>query len=371
VPDNPGAWITRVARNKAIDRLRRARTLDEKLALLERLEVRAVDTDPQAEVGSPQRDPIPDDRLRLIFTCCHPALAAESRMALTLRTLGGLTTAEVARAFLVSESAMAQRLVRAKRKIRDAGIAYEVPGAERLPERLASVLATLYLVFNEGYAASTADSLIRRELCAEAIRLARVLVAMMPEQPEPVGLLALMLLQDSRRAARVDANGEMVLLDDQDRSLWDRNEIAEGLGLIRGALGPPRPPGARPPGPYVLQAMIAAEHARAPSAEATDWARIRHLYDWLSIVQPSPVVELNRAVAVAMAGATESGLEAIDRIDGLDGYQHLHSARASLLSRLGRRAEAVAAYRRAVDLATNPVERSFLERRLAELSSDP
>ena len=299
--------------------------------------------------------------MRLIFTCCHPALAPEARVALTLRTLGGLTTAEIARAFLVAESTMAQRLVRAKRKIRDAGIPYEVPPAERLGERLPSVLATLYLVFNEGYLASKSDALIRRELSAEAIRLGRLLTAMMPREAEVQGLVALMLLQDSRRAARVGADGRMVLLEDQDRSLWDSDQIGEGLALVRRAAAH------QPPGPYTLQAAIAAEHARAEASEATDWARIRRLYDWLAFLQPSPVVELNRAVAVAMTQGPERGLDLIGGIEGLDSYHHLHSARADLLRRAGRRDEAIAAYRRALELATNPVERSFLAERLDEV----
>jgi RNA polymerase sigma-70 factor, ECF subfamily len=357
-PDNPGAWITRVARNKAIDRLRRERTLLEKRAVLERLE--ALETQAAPEGAD---DELPDDRLRLIFTCCHPALAPEARVALTLRTLGGLNTAEIARAFLVAEATMAQRLVRAKRKIRDAGIPYEVPTGERLAERLPSVLATLYLVFNEGYLASESDALIRRELCAEAIRLARLLATIMPREPEVQGLAALMLLQDSRRLARLDEHGGLVLLADQDRSLWDRDEIAEGLVLVR------RASAHQPPGPYTLQAAIAAEHARAASSAATDWTRIRRLYDWLAFVQPSPVVELNRAVAVAMTEGTERGLELIGGIEGLDSYQHLHSARADLLRRAGRREEAVAAYGRALDLATNPVERAFLTKRLAQLGA--
>ncbi len=366
MPDSPGAWITRVARNKAIDRLRRERTLVEKQALLEGLARLESQDEPPPDGGAPE---LPDDRLRLIFTCCHPALAPEARVALTLRTLGALTTAEIARAFLVAEGAMAQRLVRAKRKIRDARIPYEVPSGERLRERLPSVLATLYLIFNEGYLAAESDALIRRELCAEAIRLARILAAMMPREREVLGLAALMLLQDSRRAARVDADGELVLLADQDRSLWDRDQIAEGVELASRALGRRNARGVpMPPGPYALQAAIAARHAIAARAEDTDWAAILRLYDWLALVQPSPVVELNRAVALAIAEGPERGLEAIDRIEGLDAYQHLHSARADLLARLGRDAEASAAYGRALELATNPVERSFLDRRLAELA---
>jgi RNA polymerase sigma-70 factor (ECF subfamily) len=335
--------------------LRRERTLLEKREILEGLEA----LKPVAE-GIATAEEFPDDRLRLIFTTCHPALAPEARVALTLRTLGGLTTAEIARAFLASEGAMAQRLVRAKRKIRDAGIPYEVPSAERLSERLPSVLATLYLVFNEGYSATSADSLIRRELCAESIRLTRVLASIMPRESEVDGLLALMLLQDSRRDARVDAAGELVLLEDQDRSLWDREQIVEGVALAKRAL-------AAPPAPYAIQAAIAAEHARAGNAKDTDWARIRRLYDWLLLLQPTPVVELNRAVAVAMAEGPERGLKLIDALEDLDDYQLLHSSRADLLRRLGRAEEAKAAYVRALELATNPVQRSFLERRLAEL----
>jgi RNA polymerase sigma-70 factor (ECF subfamily) len=310
---------------------------------------------------------VPDDRLRLIFTCCHPALPQEARVALTLRTLGGLTTAEIARAFLVSESAMAQRLVRAKRKIRDARIPYEVPESDRLAERLGSVLATVYLIFNEGYAATSADSLVRRELCAEAIRLTRVLAAVMPGEPEVEGLLALMLLHDARRPARLDSAGELVLLSDQDRSLWDRDQIAEGVALTRRALGPRRPAAPSSPGPYALQAAIAVEHAAAPSAEATDWTRIRHLYDWLLAAHPSPVVELNRAVAVAESEGPEQGLEAVDRIEGLDDYPLLHSARAELLRRVGRASDARSEYARAIELTQSPVQRSFLERRMREL----
>jgi RNA polymerase sigma-70 factor, ECF subfamily len=305
---------------------------------------------------------VTDDRLRLIFTCCHPALAPEARVALTLRTLGGLTTAEIARAFLVSEGTMAQRLVRAKRKIREARIPYAVPPASRLPERLPSVLATIYLVFNEGYLASSADSLIRQELCAEAIRLGRVLQSVLPRETEVRGLLALMLLHDSRRTARVDAAGHLVLLDEQDRSLWDREQIAEGLALVARMA-------AWRAGPYALQAAIAAEHARTERAEDTDWRRIHRLYDRLVQVAPSPVVELNRAVAQALAVDAATGLASVDRIEGLADYLPFHVARADLLGRLGRDAEAAAAYRRALALAPNPVQRSFLEGRLQQLGA--
>ncbi len=369
VPAEPAAWIIRVGRNKAIDRLRRERVLADKRALLERLEPPPPDGDDNAEAVMQQisADEMPDDRLRLIFTASHPALAPEARVALTLRTLGGLTTAEIARAFLVRESTMAQRLVRAKRKIREAGIPYEVPEPEQLPERLPSVLATLYLVFNEGYAAAESDELIRRELCAEAIRLTRVLLEVMPSENEVAGLLALMLLHDARRAARVDEAGEIVLLEHQERSRWNHEQIAEGVALMQRALGPGRPSSARPPGPYALQATIAVEHATARRPEDTRWARIRHLYDWLLLVQPSPVVELNRAVAIAMAEGPEAGLRAMEHIEGLDDYVHLHSARADLLRRLGRGEDAAVAYGRALELTASPVERSFLEGRLEEL----
>jgi RNA polymerase sigma-70 factor, ECF subfamily len=364
VPDDPVAWIIRVGRNKAIDRLRRERTLGEKQRLLERSASEPLDWTSEAVIAAEE---LPDDPLRLIFTACHPALAQEARVALTLRTLGGLTTAEIARAFLASESAMAQRLVRAKRKIRNAGIPYEVPAPEALGERLPSVLATIYLVFNEGYAASESDELIRRDLCAEAIRLGRVLRSVMPDEPEAAGLLGLMLLHDARREGRTDEHGEIVLLEEQDRTLWDREQIGEGVGLTKEALGPMRPAGSRPPGAYALQAAIAACHATAPSAGDTDWVRIRHLYDWLLMLQPSPVIALNRAVAVAMAETPERGLGEIERIDGLDGYLHLHTARGDLLERAGRREDAAAAFERARKLAASPVERSFIERRLAAL----
>jgi RNA polymerase sigma-70 factor, ECF subfamily len=360
VPVNPGAWITQVARNRAIDRLRREGVLRDKIAALETLEI--LHAEPEAGPGE-RLGEIEDDRLRLIFTCCHPALAIEVRVALTLRSLGGLSTGDIARAFLSSESAMAQRIVRAKRKIAANNIPYEVPVVEQMPERLPAVLATLYLIFNEGYLAASGDELVRTELSGEAIRLARILVAMLPRQPEARGLLALMLLTDARRPARVDEQGELVLLEEQDRSLWDRERIAEGLGLSEEAAA-----GAGgPAGPYTIQARIAAVHAEAASTAETDWDRIARLYEWHAEIAPSPIVELNRAAAVAMRDGPRAGLDLIDAIEGLDDYQQLHGARADLLHRLGKEEEAAESYERALALAPNPVERRFIERRLASL----
>ena len=305
---------------------------------------------------------IPDDRLRLIFTCCHPALAMDARVALTLKTLGGLTTAEIARAFLVAETTMAQRLVRAKRKIRSAAIPYRVPPPELLPERTPGVLAVLYLVFNEGYAA-TSGPLVRLELCDEAIRLARIVAALMPDEPEAAGLLALMLLQHSRRETRVAASGVLVLLEDQDRARWDHDMIDEGLATLDRVLE------LRRPGSYQIQAAIAALHARAPRPEDTDWPQIAALYGGLAAMSPSPVIELNRAVAVAMADGPERGLRLVEaQAAELDDYHPFHSARGDLLIRLGRNDEAVLAYRRALELATNESVRAFLVRRITELT---
>jgi len=349
LPDNPGAWLVRTARNRAIDRVRRDRRYEDKLRELERLM--------PGQPDDPTDTSLPDDRLRLFFTCCHPALNPEARVALTLRTLGGLSTPEVARAFLTGEKAMQQRIVRAKRKIRDARIPYQVPADHELPDRLRSLLTVLYLIFNEGYLASESDTVVRRELCDEAIRLGRLLGALMPDESEVRGLLALMLLHHSRRDARVDEDGELVLLAEQDRSLWRRDEIEEGIRLAAKA-------GAS--GPYAVQAAIAAEHV----ADVTDWTHVVALYSRLVELDPSPVVELNRAVAVSMAAGPEAGLELVARLENgrLEDYHLLHATRADLLRRLGRAEEAARAYRRAHELAANPAERALLERRLGELS---
>ena len=360
VPRRPGAWLTTTARNRAVDRLRREAVGAAKLREAARLSVPDGPGDDAAAGGGP------DDRLRLMFTCCHPALAFEAQVALTLRTLAGLTTAEIARAFLVSEDTMSKRLVRAKGKIRHAGIPFRVPPAHLLSERTVSVLGVLYLLFNEGYAASAGADLVRQNLTAEAIRLARILAQMLPDEPEVGGLLALLLLHDARRAARVDATGELVPLEDQDRSRWDASQIAEGTRLLEAALQRGRP------GPYQVQAAIAACHATAAEAADTDWAQIAALYGQLARLVPSAVVRLNRAVAVGMRDGPAAGLALVEQLEQLErarelaGYHLLPATRADLLRRMGRREEAAAAYREALELAPTEPERRYLARRLTE-----
>jgi len=356
IPGRPGAWLTTAARNRAIDVLRRRAVGAAKLR-----EVAAMSYEP--EPAAADESSVPDDRLRLMFTCCHPALSLEARVALTLRTLAGLTTAEIARAFLASEPTMAKRLVRAKQKIQNAGIPYRVPPAHLLPERTPGVLGVLYLLFNEGYSATAGADLVRQNLCAEAIRLAQVLATLMPDEAEAAGLLALMLLHDARRAARLDARGDLVTLEDQDREQWDTAEIAEGVLLLNGALRRGRP------GPYQVQAAIAACHATAPTAQDTDWAQIAGLYEQLARFLPTPVVELNHAVAVGMAQGPAAGLPLVAALEAsgkLAGYHLLPATRADLLRRLGHRGEAAVAYREALGLASTDAERRFLSRRLAE-----
>jgi RNA polymerase sigma-70 factor, ECF subfamily len=362
VPASPGAWLTVAARRRAIDRLRRDRSIADRAGRLGEL----VRLDAQEEEGPMVGDDtaLTDDRLRLIFTCCHPALDMSARVALTLRAVGGLTTGEIARAFLVSEPTMGKRIVRAKRKIADAHIPYRVPDDEELPERLRGVLRVVYLVFNEGYAATEGDLLVRGELCSEAIRLGRLLCELMPDDAEAWGLLSLMLLHDARRAARVDPHGRYVMLGEQDRSLWDEANLAEGLRALNRAAR------LRRPGPYQLQAAITALHIQAPDAEATDWAQIAELYGALAELQPSAVVELNRAAAVGFAHGHEAGLELLAPLladPAFERYQPLHAVHAELLRRAGDLDGAAGAYERAIELSANAVERAELERRLNDL----
>ena len=364
VPDSPRAWIIQTAKHKAIDRLRRQTRLQEKLEAEPDFGTEPITDGPGLDLGE-----IPDDRLRLIFTCCHPALSLEAQVALTLRTLGGLETDEIARSFLVPTTTMAQRLVRAKRKIRDAGIPFSVPDTSEMPERLDGVLSAIYLIFTEGYAPTRGGPLVRADLCAEAIRLARLLRSLLePKSPsEATALLALMLLHDSRREARLDEDGDLVVLEEQDRTLWNRPQINEALALVEEALR-------GQPGPFALEAALAAEHCKAAHAKETDWAQIVSLYDALAELMPSPVVSLNRAVAISMAKGPGPALKLIDKLAAtgeLDDYHLLHAARADMFRRLGSNDEAAASYEAALKLATNEGERRFLERRLRELRTPP
>jgi RNA polymerase sigma-70 factor, ECF subfamily len=354
VPRNPGAWLTTVAKRRAIDRLRRTSTQERTAVML----------DPSADEDEPDMDnSIPDDRLKLMFTCCHPSLALEAQVALTLHTLGGLSTPEIARAFLVPVPTMAQRLARARTKIHNAGIPYRVPPADLLPERLDALLAVIYLIFNEGYVTTGGDTLTRSDLCAEAIRLCRVLVNLLPYRAsaEARGLLALLLLHDSRRETRLDAAGDLVLLGDQDRTRWDRAKIDEGIAILDEAML------LRDPGPYQVQAAISALHAEAATPDETDWAQIAALYGTLAVMMPSPVVEVNRAVAVAMAQSPGDGLRLLHRIEGVENFYPYHVARADLLRRTNQREAAADAYERALVLCGNSAERTYLQRRLKEM----
>jgi len=357
VPDNPAAWLTTVARNGLIDRVRREKRGQEKLESI------AAEAAGRGPVETPQAV-LPDDRLELVFACCHPSLSAEAQIALTLRTLGGLTTAEIARAFLVPEATMAQRLVRAKRKIKLAGIPFEVPNPDVLSERIDGVLTVVYLVFNEGYASSTGDVHVRSELCAEAISLARVLVDLLGDEPEVAGLLSLLLMHDSRRAARTGPEGELIVLDDQDRSKWDGDQISEARTLLISTLSRGRP------GPYQVQAAISALHSEAATAQDTDWSEIAALYSVLVGMMPTAVVRLNRAVAVGMATNVEDGLRLVEALDAeLRGYPPLEAARADLLRRAGRHADAVGAYNRAIDINPSTAEQQYLRRRMQECAA--
>lgn len=352
VPRNPGAWLTAVAKRRAIDRLRRTSTQERNAVIL--------DSDAEDEAET-EMDAIPDDRLKLMFTCCHPSLALDAQVALTLHTLGGLSTPEIARAFLVPVPTMAQRLARARAKIRNAGIPYRVPPADLLPERMDALLAVIYLIFNEGYCATGGDTLTRADLCAEAIRLSRVLIALLPESAEARGLLALMLLHDSRRETRMDADGNLVLLDNQDRTRWDKTKIAEGIAVLDEAML------LRASGPYQVQAAISALHSEAATPEATDWPQIAALYGTLGMMMPSPVVEVNRAVAVAMAQNPFTGLMLLHRIQGVENFYPYHAARADLLRRTNQSEAAADAYERALSLCGNPAESAYLQRRFEEM----